>query len=401
MAQRIQKTPAEQLALIIHGVASLISESECLEKLEKSYRTQTPLKVKFGADPSRPDIHLGHAVILNKLRLLQDLGHTVYFIIGDFTAMIGDPTGRNKTRPPLNGEEITANAKTYADQVFRILDRDRTEMIYNSHWLGQLPAHDIVGLMAKVTVSQLLERDDFSKRYESEHPIFLHELLYPILQGYDSVVLEADLEVGGTDQTFNLLMGRELQRASGMAPQCVLTLPILEGLDGVQKMSKSLDNYVSLTDDPVNMFGKLMSIPDTVMDRYFILLTTLTEHEISTLLQGHPMIAKKTLAERITAQFSSPKAAAAARAQFENVFSKGELPDDMSKVTVLPGSINLISLMAEHHMAPSKNEARRLLDAHAIHLNGETVMEATVHLTPGEHVLKVGKRRFLKLVAGN
>jgi tyrosyl-tRNA synthetase len=322
----------------------------------------------------------------------------VYFIIGDFTAMIGDPTGRNKTRPPLTGEEIMTNAKTYAEQVFRILDRDRTEIIYNSHWLGQLPAHDMVGMMAKVTVSQLLERDDFTKRYAAEQPIFIHELLYPILQGYDSVVLESDLELGGTDQTFNLLMGRTLQRASGQVSQCVLTMPILEGLDGVQKMSKSLDNYVALTDDPITMFGKLMSIPDAMMERYFTLLTLLSEDAIAQHLAGHPMLAKKALAQMITSQFHGDDAAIHARTQFERVFSKGDAPDEMPEVEWSSGECNVVALIAENGLAPSKGEARRLLRASAVKLDGEAVASEKVMLTPGERVLKVGKRRFLKII---
>ncbi len=270
--KKIQIKPEEQFAELKRGAVELLPEDEFLAKLKESYEKDEPLKVKFGADPSRPDIHLGHTVVLQKLRLLQDFGHTIYFLIGDFTAKIGDPTGKSKTRPLLTDEEVIENAKSYSQQIGKILDMDKTEIVFNNDWLSKLTPIDLVRIMGKVTVSSLLERDDFSKRYKNQEAIHMHEFMYPIMQGWDSVELKADLELGGTDQTFNLLMGRHLQKAQEQKPQCILTMPILEGTDGVQKMSKSLDNYISLEDTPTDMFGKLMSISDDLMARYYELL---------------------------------------------------------------------------------------------------------------------------------
>src|SRR5216117_1556636 len=318
----------EQLTYLKKGSSEIIRESELREKLERSRASGTPLRVKAGFDPTAPDLHLGHTVLLRKLKHFQDLGHTVTFLIGDFTGMIGDPTGRSATRPPLSPEEIMRNAKTYMAQVYKILaPPPKTETRFNSEWFDKMKSADFVRLAAKVTVSQMLEREDFHKRFQEEKPIAMHELLYPLAQGYDSVALKADVELGGTDQKFNLLMGRELQRATGQEPQVTLTVPLLEGLDGVQKMSKSLGNYVGINEPADDIFGKLMSLPDALMWRYFELLTRLDESEIASLRAGHPMDAKKRLASMITAQYHGHAAAVAAQEHFARIFQQRQQPE--------------------------------------------------------------------------
>lgn len=401
---RITVLPEDQLAQIKLGCDRLLPEAELLEKLKDSYTRQQPLKIKFGADPTRPDIHLGHTVVLNKLRLLQDFGHDVIFLIGDYTAMIGDPSGKNKARPPLTEEEVRANAKTYEDQIFKIMDPDKTRIVFNSTWLSRLTSMDMIRLMAKVTVQQLMNRDDFTKRWDQEIPIYHHELCYPLLQGYDSVELEADLELGGTDQEFNVLMGRTMQKAYGQPPQAILCMPLLEGLDGVEKMSKSMDNYIGLTDTPKDMFGKVMSISDSLMIRYYKLLSRLSPGDIQAIESGivngtvHPMIAKKDLAQIITSHFHGLERAKAEREEFERVFSKGSLPEDLQTIPVAAGTLNLLDFCAEHNLVASKGEARRLLQQNAVRID-DAVMTGMVYAVESgkTYILKVGKRRIVAL----
>jgi len=323
---RITVTPSEQLAELKRGAFEIIPEEELLKKLTKSYEKQKPLIIKFGADPSRPDIHLGHTVVLQKLRLLQDFGHEIYFLIGDYTAQIGDPSGKNKTRPILTPEDVIENAQTYQEQVGKILDMAKTHVVFNKDWLGKLSGLDLIKLMSKSTVGAILQRDDFSKRYNNSEAIYLHEFIYPILQGYDSVHLKADLELGGTDQTFNLMMGRQLQYAFDQEAQCVLTMPLIEGTDGVNKMSKSMDNYIALTDTPTNMFGKLMSISDELMKKYYQLLCRRPAAEVEAMITGlvqgtiHPMEAKKALASEITGYYHGEAAGREEREKFDARF---------------------------------------------------------------------------------
>ena len=390
-----------QHAQLLHGVTELIPDEQFADQLKKSIATNTPLNIKFGADPSRPDIHLGHVVILRKLRQFQDFGHHVQFIIGDFTAQIGDPTGKNKTRPPLSRDEILENAKSYQEQVFKILDREKTTVYFNSEWLNELQPLQLIPLLAQVTVQQLIARDDFTKRYKGNVPIFLHECLYPILQAYDSVQLKSDVECGGTDQKFNLLLGREFQKTAGLSPQAVLMMPILEGLDGVQKMSKSLDNYVGISDEPSDMFGKLMSIADDLMPRYYDLISDYPVDEITKIKQDiasgvlHPMDAKKQLAQNVVAQFYATEAQVA-RTKFEQQFSNREVPDDILSVQVPAGDVNVIEVIVAQGLSKSKNEARRLLKQGGLKLDNEKLTAETVSLKT-EVVLKVGKRHYIKL----
>ena len=392
---------AQHLAVFKRGAEELIVETELISKLERG----KPLRVKEGFDPTRPDLHLGHTVQFNKLRQLQDLGHHVIFLIGDFTGMIGDPTGRNVTRPPLSPEELAANARTYTDQVFLILDRDRTEVAYNSKWLTPLGADGMIRLAAKYTVARMLERDDFAKRYREGQPIAVHELLYPLAQGYDSVALHADVEVGGTDQKFNLLVGRELQRHYGQEPQCILTLPLLEGLDGVNKMSKSLDNYVGVTEAPGEMFGKLMSISDELMWRYYELLSFRPMEEIAALkrecAQGrNPRDAKVMLAQEIVARFHSASAAEAALAEFEARFKAGAMPESMPAVTLHSAGAGLAvaQLAKQAGVVESTSEALRLIAQRGLKLDGEVVIDKALVVAAGSTVVvQAGKRRFARV----
>jgi tyrosyl-tRNA synthetase len=392
---------AHQLAVFKRGADELIVEAELVAKLASG----KPLRIKEGFDPTRPDLHLGHTVQFNKLRQLQDLGHHIIFLVGDFTGMIGDPTGRNLTRPPLTADELAANAKTYTDQVFLILDRDKTEVAFNSTWLAALGADGMIRLAAKYTVARMLERDDFAKRYREGQPIAVHEFLYPLAQGYDSVALKADVELGGTDQKFNLLVGRELQRHYGQEPQCILTLPLLEGLDGVNKMSKSLDNYIGITEPPQEMFGKLMSISDELMWRYYDLLSFLPQEEIASLKRAcaegrNPRDAKVMLAQEIVARFHSRKAADAALAEFEARFREGALPENMPEVTLRTNGTGLpiAQLAKQAGVVDSTSEAFRLIAQRGLRLDGEVVADKGLVVAAGRTVVvQAGKRKFARV----
>ncbi|MCA1927694.1 MAG: tyrosine--tRNA ligase [Calditerrivibrio sp.] len=392
----------EQLKVIKRGAEEIISEEELKEKLAYSIRNNIPLRVKAGFDPTAPDLHLGHTVLIQKMKHFQDLGHQVIFLIGDFTGLIGDPSGKSETRKALTREEVLKNAETYKEQVFKILDPEKTEIAFNSHWMGKMTSFDMIRLASCSTVARMLERDDFAKRYASGKPISIHEFLYPLVQGYDSVALKADVELGGTDQKFNLLVGRDLQRMNGQSPQIALTVPILEGLDGVQKMSKSLGNYVGITEKPTDMFGKIMSISDELMFRYYLLLSNKSLEEIDKIKKGvrdgklHPMEAKKDLGEEIVARFHGIAEGKNARDWFENVFSKKEIPDDIKSYDFSAGD-KLIDIIKNLGFAPSNSEIRRLCSSGAITLNGEKVGNADVVVDAGEYVLKVGKRNFAKL----
>ena len=389
------------LAVFKRGADELLVESELAEKLKRG----KPLRIKEGFDPTRPDLHIGHTVQFNKLRQLQDLGHHIIFLIGDFTGLIGDPTGRNVTRPALSAEEIAINAKTYTDQVFLILDRDKTEVAFNSKWLTPLGADGMIKLAAKYTVARMLERDDFAKRYQSGQPIAIHEFLYPLAQGYDSVALEADVELGGTDQRFNLLVGRELQRHYGQEPQCILTLPLLEGLDGVNKMSKSLDNYVGITEPPNEMFGKLMSISDDLMWRYFELLSFRSQDDIAKLKREcaegrNPRDAKVELAEEIVARFHSRSAAAHALAEFDARFKQGALPEDMPEMTLHTAGAGLpiAQLAKQAGIVESTSEAFRLIAQRGIKVDGDVVADRNLAIAAGRTVVvQAGKRKFARV----
>lgn len=392
----------EQLKVIKRGAEEIISEEELKEKLAYSIRENIPLRVKAGFDPTAPDLHLGHTVLIQKMKHFQDLGHKVIFLIGDFTGLIGDPSGKSETRKPLTREEVLKNAETYKEQVFKILDPEKTEIAFNSHWMGKMTSFDMIRLASSSTVARMLERDDFSKRYANGKPISIHEFLYPLVQGYDSVALKADVELGGTDQKFNLLVGRDLQRMNGQVPQIALTVPILEGLDGVQKMSKSLGNYVGITEKPTDMFGKIMSISDELMFRYYLLLSNKSLEEIDKIKKGvmdgtiHPMEAKKDLAEEIVVRFHGVLEGKNARGWFENVFSKKEIPDNIKSYDFAAGE-KLIDIIKNLGFAPSNSEVRRLCSSGAITLNGEKVGNADIAVDTGEYILKVGKRNFAKL----
>jgi tyrosyl-tRNA synthetase len=395
--------PVEQLKIIKRGVVEIIQEDELLEKLKESFLTGKPLRVKAGFDPTAPDLHLGHTVLLNKMRQFQELGHEVIFLIGDFTGMIGDPTGKSETRKALTKEQVLKNAETYKEQVFKILDSKRTIVEFNSRWLEPLTARDMIFLAAKYTVARMLERDDFAKRYESGKPISIHEFMYPLLQGYDSVVLRADVELGGTDQKFNLLVGRELQREYGQRPQTVITMPLLEGLDGVNKMSKSLGNYVGITETPKEIFGKLMSISDELMLRYYELLSELSLKDFENLKEDiktgkkHPFEAKKELAMEIVRRFYNGDEAKKAKDEFERVFSRHEIPENIPEYEVKEEK-NLVEILFEASIVASKSEAKRLIQQKAIEVNGEKILDINYKATPGkECIVKVGKRKFLKL----
>jgi tyrosyl-tRNA synthetase len=388
----------EILNQIKRGSDELLLESELKTKLAQG----RPLRVKAGFDPTAPDLHLGHTVLLNKMRQLQDLGHHALFLIGDFTGMIGDPTGKNATRPPLSREQVLANAQSYRDQVYKVLDPDRTEVVFNSTWMDKFSAVDLIRLAATHTVAQMLERDDFSKRYGANQPIAIHEFIYPLVQGYDSVALKADIELGGTDQKFNLLMGRELQKHFGQSAQCVLTMPLLEGLDGVNKMSKSLDNYVGVTDTPRDMFGKLMSVSDELMWRYLELLSFRSlaqiEHWREEVAGGrNPRDIKVLLAQEIVARFHSQKAAEEALAEFEARFQKGVLPEDMPEMSVAStaGQIGIAHFLKQAGLVSSTSEALRMIDQGGVKLDGEKVSDKGLQIKAGATVVaQVGKRKF-------
>ncbi len=385
----------EQAAALAKGSSEVISPAELAAKLALG----RPLRIKLGMDPTAPDLHLGHSLTLKKLRDFQDAGHTVIFLVGDFTAMIGDPTGRSETRKPLTREQIESNAATYRAQAFKILDRECTEVRFNHEWMNEMGVRRLIEIAAKVSVARLLERDDFEKRLADQEPLFLHELLYPVIQGYDSVALEADLEIGGTDQKFNMLVGRELQRHFGLAPQAVMTMPLLEGLDGVRKMSKSYGNYVGLTDNPEDMYGKLMSLPDQLMVRYYELLTKAAPEEIAAVKSGglHPMEAKKRLARAIVAEYHGARAANRAEQYFESKFQRREIPAS-AQVYRIAEDLWICELMKQLQFTPSTSEARRLVSQGAVRVDGRTITDVNFRFVPGEHkVLEVGKRRVARI----
>jgi len=390
-------SPEEQLGIIKKGVVEIIEEEELLKKLKEG----RPIRVKAGFDPTAPDLHLGHTVLLQKLRQFQQLGHNVYFVIGDFTAMIGDPTGRSETRPPLSREEVLENAKTYEHQVFKILDPEKTNIVFNSTWLSGLGTDGIIKLAGKYTVARMLERDDFSKRFKEGIPIHIHEFIYPLLQGYDSVFLKADVELGGTDQKFNLLVGRDLQRAFGQEPQVCITLPLLVGLDGVRKMSKSYQNYVAIQEEPESMFGKIMSISDDLMWDYYTLLTDYTEEEIEDFKKNlHPMDAKKKLAHFIVERFHGKEQADRALEFFVKTFSEREFPEDAPIIEVPYGlKRRAYELLFELGIESSKNSARRVVEGGGLRINGTKVEDPNQEIEIKEELrLQVGKKRFYRVV---
>ncbi|MDU9047814.1 MAG: tyrosine--tRNA ligase [Candidatus Electrothrix sp. Rat3] len=400
------KPVEEQIALIERGCAELISREDLEKKLRSAIEKNEPLVVKAGFDPTAPDLHLGHTVLLQKLRQFQQLGHTVNFLIGDFTGLIGDPTGKSETRPPLTRDDIARNAETYKQQVFKILDPAKTKVVFNSAWLGELSSYEMVHLASELTVARMLERDDFKKRFEGHRPISIHEFFYPLIQGYDSVALKADVELGGTDQLFNLLMGREMQRSRGIPPQVVLTMPLLEGLDGVNKMSKSLGNYIGISESADDIFGKVLSMSDDLMFRYYELLSDLTLEEIALLKQDmeqgkvHPKAVKVQLAKELVTRFHDQDAADAAEKNFEQIFKRHELPDEIPEknITVEGETIWLPKLLHEAGLVQSTSDGRRMIKQNAVSVNGDKIADVDAQISADEEVLlKVGKRRFCKV----
>jgi tyrosyl-tRNA synthetase len=403
------KSMEEQLALIRRGAVEVLPEEELKEKLKASISEERPLRVKAGFDPTAPDLHLGHSVLIQKLKHFQDLGHEVLFLIGDFTGMIGDPTGKSETRPHLTKEEVEENARTYREQIFKILDPARTEIVFNSTWMSDLKADELIRLAGKMTVARMLERDDFQKRYQSNRPINIHEFLYPLIQGYDSVMLKADIEIGGTDQKFNLLVGRELQKEWGQPQQVVLTMPLLEGLDGVQKMSKSLGNYVGIEEPPAEMFGKIMSISDDLMWRYYELLSDHPLEEVHHFQEQveegslHPMEAKKRLGEEIVGKYHDRRRAKDAREEFERVFRDKKVPSEMRtfKWCWPQEGVWIIKCLTEVELVKSSSDGRRMIRQGAVQVNGEKISDLDFQLKPPapgkEHILKVGKKGFARL----
>ena len=391
----------DSLALIKRGADEILVEAELVEKLKKN----KPLRIKAGFDPTAPDLHLGHTVLINKLRQFQDLGHEILFLIGDFTGMIGDPTGKSATRPPLTRDDVIENARSYEQQIFKILDPTKTLVMFNSSWMNEMSPADLIQLAAKHTVARMLERDDFSKRYKGGQPIAIHEFLYPLIQGYDSVAMKADVELGGTDQKFNLLVGRELQKHYGQEQQVVLTMPILEGLDGVQKMSKSLNNYIGIDEAPDEMFGKIMSISDELMWRYFELLSFLPEEDIEKFKQDieegiNPRDIKFILGEELVARFHSAEEATQARENFIARFQKGAMPDDIPEIELVSeeGKLAIANLLKEAKLTQSTSESLRMLKQGAVKIDGEKVEDKGLLVEAGtEHIYQVGKRRFAKV----
>lgn len=398
--------PEEQLKELKKGIVDLVSEEELLKKLKSSFEKNKPLRIKAGFDPSRPDLHVGHTVLLNKMRQFQKLGHHVMFLIGDFTAMIGDPTGKNEMRPPLSQEEIVENSKTYAKQVFKVLDEKATEVMYNNDWFKKFTGADFIRLASQYTVARMLERDDFQKRFSSHTAIAIHEFLYPLVQGYDSVEMKADVELGGTDQIFNLLVGRDLQKHAGQAPQCVMTVPILEGLDGVQKMSKSLDNYIGIEDSPKDMFGKTMKVSDELMIRWYTLLTDYSVDQIAQLkndLQSgklHPRTAKVNLAQMLVERFHSKQAAKNALEEFDRIFVNKGLPDEMPEKEFQSGEVGVCQLLVSLGLAQSNSDARRSIQGRAVEFDSVKIEDPQlkINLNAGEEkIVRNGKKRFVKL----
>lgn len=398
----------KQFELIKNNTVEIIAEEELLKKLKQSVEKGTPLRVKLGLDPSAPDLHLGHAVVLHKLRVFQELGHQVIIILGDFTGRIGDPTGRSETRRQLTDEEVLANAATYREQVFKILDPAKTQVVFNSEWLAKLNFADVIKLAAHYTVARMLEREDFSRRYKEQQPISIHEFFYPLMQGYDSVFLHADIEFGATEQKFNLLMGRHLQREYGQDPQVCIMMPILVGLDGVQKMSKSLGNYIGITEEPGQMFGKAMSMSDELMPEYYKLASDFTMEEVAAVEKGlqegtiHPRDAKLRLAHRIVRIYHGQEAADQAEAEFKSIFQKGNLPSEIEEVDVAAivedGQVGLLKLLTFAKMAGSNSDARRLIQQGGVKVNDEKVddIDARIPADPGT-VIQAGKRKFIKI----
>lgn len=399
MAEKI----AEQIKLLKRGTVEIFKEDELAEKLAEAVKTGRQLRIKLGLDPTSPDIHLGHTVVLRKMRQFQDLGHKAVLIIGDYTARIGDPSGQDTTRPMLHPEQIEENAKTYLAQAGKILDtsEEKLEIRYNSEWLEKLTAIEIIQLVAKKTVAQMLQRDSFKKRLRAEEDIFMHEFLYPLMQGYDSVIVRSNVELGGTDQTFNNLIGRDIQRAYEQPPQVVITMPILVGLDGKEKMSKSKDNYIGVTDEPDDMFGKIMSISDDMMENYFTLLTDLPAERIAELInpdKTHPKEAKVLLGKTIIAQFYNEKAADLSAAQFDKVFAQGQLPDDIPEIQISPEPIMASKLLVHGKLVTSSSEAKRMIRQSAVSIDGEKIGDPNEEITPTDGmVVQVGKRKFVRL----
>ena len=394
----------EQLSVIRRGTTEIVPENELVDKLKRSIETGKPLRIKLGCDPTRPDLHLGHSVILRKLRQFQDLGHHAILIIGDFTGMIGDPSGQNKTRPSLTIEEVKENGTSYFEQASKILDPEKTEIVYNSDWLSPMSFADVIRLSSKYTVARMLERDDFTKRYNSNEPILLHEFLYPLAQGMDSVHLKSDVELGGTDQKFNLLVGRQLQKEFDLEPQVCLMMPLLVGTDGTMKMSKSYDNYIGIDEHPNDMYGKCLSIPDTMIYSWFELVTDVSIDRLEDLAKRIPTDPRNTkheLAWELTRMYHGADAADAARAHFEQTVIKKEIPDDIPDIKLTAGSYGLVALIRDHGLAPSGGEARRLVQQGGVSLDGETVSDPSFELVVDPStsvVLKVGKRRFARIV---
>jgi tyrosyl-tRNA synthetase len=397
----------EQFEHIRRGAVEIIREEELLEKLKRAQKTGKPLRVKAGFDPTAPDIHVGHTVLIRKMKHFQDLGHVAIFLIGDFTGLIGDPSGRSVTRKQLTKDEVLLNAETYKQQIFKILDPDKTVIDFNNRWMTQLGSEGFIRLASRYTVARIIEREDFTNRMKNQQPIAMHELLYPLVQGYDSVALEADVELGGTDQRFNLLVGRDLQREYGQESQIVLTMPLLEGLDGVQKMSKSLGNYIGINEAPNEQFGKVMSISDDLMFRYYELLTDVQLAEVQKLRadiaagKRHPMDVKAELAAQIITDYHGAAAAQQAREEFNRVFRKREVPEDIERkeISISAGPLRLTKVLALVNLAPSNTEAQRLIESGAVHINDQRITDPKAEISkPGEYLFKVGKRRFLKLL---
>ncbi len=401
------KSVQEQMAVIRRGAVEILVESELEKKLQRAVETATPLRIKAGFDPTAPDLHLGHTVLIQKLKQFQDLGHHVMFLIGDFTGMIGDPTGKNETRKPLTREQVLENAQSYKEQVFKILDPDKTEVVFNSAWMGEMSAADMIALASSYTVARMLERDDFHKRFSSQQPIAIHEFIYPLVQGYDSVAMRADVELGGTDQKFNLLIGRELQKQRGQQPQAIVTMPLLEGLDGVNKMSKSLNNYIGITEAPKEIYGKVMSISDELMLRYYELLSDVDLEQLRRIQDGvagkdggvHPMESKKALARELVQRFYDAAAATQAQRDFEQQFKRKEIPDNIPAVTISSSEpVWICRVMTEAGLVASNGEARRLIKQGAVKIDGDKIADAGLELPVGAKVVvQAGKRRFARV----
>ena len=394
--------PERQLELIKRGVVEIILEKDLIHKLERSFKENTPLRIKAGFDPTAPDVHLGHTVLLEKMRQFQELGHEVIFLIGDFTGMIGDPSGKSETRKPLTKEEVLENARTYKEQIFKILDPEKTIIDFNSRWMSSMAVEDLIKLTSHYTVARMLEREDFKQRFTNQGPISIHEFIYPLVQGYDSVMLRADVELGGTDQRFNLLVGRELQKEYGQKPQCLVIMPLLEGTDGVKKMSKSLGNYIGISEPPREMFGKIMSLSDTLMIRYYELLSHISMEEFTVLKQGiadgtvHPKKAKEDLGCEVVERYWGKDAAIKAKKDFEHIFRDREIPEDIPGISMASTGW-LPQIIKDAGLAKSTSEAIRLMKQGGVKIGESSLSDPDTKLQPGEHIIKIGKRKFLKV----